>query len=68
MNLADLDALYAAIGEHQVSAQSVVQRLARELRGGEEEQLPDHRRAGMRPRGAAAGRAAAASTSRGSTT
>ncbi len=31
MNLADLDALYAAIGENQASAQSVVQRLARVL-------------------------------------
>jgi GTP pyrophosphokinase len=40
MNLADLDALYATIGEHQVSAQSIVQRLAKELRGGETEQLP----------------------------
>ncbi len=40
MNLADNDALYAAIGEHQTSAQSVVQRLARELRPGEPEQLP----------------------------
>jgi len=40
MNLADLDALYAAIGESQVSAQSIVQRLVRELRGGELEQLP----------------------------
>ncbi len=40
MNLGDLDALYAAIGEHHVSAQSIVQRLARELRGGEPEQLP----------------------------
>ncbi len=40
MHLADLDALYAAIGESQVSAQSIVQRLARALRGGEEEQLP----------------------------
>ena len=29
MHLADLDALYAAIGENQVSAQSIVQRLAR---------------------------------------
>ena len=29
MNLADLDALYAAIGENQASAQSVVQRLGR---------------------------------------
>src|SRR3984957_10049785 len=40
MHLADLDALYAAIGESQVSAQSIVQRLARALRGGEDEQLP----------------------------
>src|ERR1700722_9914529 len=40
MNLVDLDALYAAIGENQVSAQSIVQRLARALRGGEDEQLP----------------------------
>jgi GTP diphosphokinase / guanosine-3',5'-bis(diphosphate) 3'-diphosphatase len=40
MNLVDLDALYAAIGESQVSAQSIVQRLARVLRGGEDEQLP----------------------------
>src|SRR5580700_82175 len=40
MHLADLDALYAAIGENQVSAQSIVQRLARALRGGEDEQLP----------------------------
>ena len=40
MNLADTDALLAAIGEHQASAQSVVQRLARELRPGEPEQLP----------------------------
>src|SRR6202012_4147636 len=35
MNLMDLDALYAAIGEVQVSAQAIVQRLARELHGGE---------------------------------
>ncbi|HWE56521.1 MAG TPA: bifunctional (p)ppGpp synthetase/guanosine-3',5'-bis(diphosphate) 3'-pyrophosphohydrolase [Acidimicrobiales bacterium] len=41
LNYADLDALHAAIGENHVSAQSVAQRLARELRGGEhEEQLP----------------------------
>ena len=40
MNLTDTDALFAAIGEHQTSAQSVVQRLARELRPGEPEQLP----------------------------
>jgi len=41
MNYADLDALHAAIGDGHVSARSVAQRLARELRGGEyEEQLP----------------------------
>ena len=42
MNLADLDALYASIGESQVSAQSIVQRLTKALRGGgdADEQLP----------------------------
>ncbi|MFP5375427.1 MAG: RelA/SpoT family protein, partial [Acidimicrobiia bacterium] len=41
MNYLDLDALHAAIGEGHVSARSVAQRLARELRGGDhEEQLP----------------------------
>jgi guanosine-3',5'-bis(diphosphate) 3'-pyrophosphohydrolase len=41
LNYADLEALHAAIGESHVSARSVVQRLARELRGGEHEvQLP----------------------------
>jgi guanosine-3',5'-bis(diphosphate) 3'-pyrophosphohydrolase len=40
MNVADTDTLFASIGEHQVSAQSVVQRLVRELRPGEPEQLP----------------------------
>jgi GTP pyrophosphokinase len=39
MHYADLDTLYAAIGESHVSAKAVVQRLSRELRGGEE-QLP----------------------------
>ncbi len=39
MHYADLDALYAAIGEGHVSARAVVQRIQRELRGGEE-QLP----------------------------
>jgi GTP pyrophosphokinase len=48
MNLVDVDALYAAIGEHQVSSQSVVQRLSRELRGGEEEQLPTTAAVGLR--------------------
>ncbi len=42
MNLADLDALYASIGENQVSAQSIVQRLNKVLRSDSEsdEQLP----------------------------
>ena len=39
LHYADLEVLYAAIGEHHVSAKAVVQRLQRELRGGEE-QLP----------------------------
>jgi GTP pyrophosphokinase len=39
LNYADLDALHAAIGEDHVSAKAVVQRMQRELRGGEE-QLP----------------------------
>jgi guanosine-3',5'-bis(diphosphate) 3'-pyrophosphohydrolase len=37
LNYADLDALHAAVGESHVSAQSVAQRVARELRGGEHE-------------------------------
>src|SRR4051812_12138830 len=41
MNYADLDALHAAIGEGHVSAKSVAQRIARELRGGDhEDKLP----------------------------
>ncbi len=40
MNLADTEALFALIGEGQVSAQSVAQRLSKELRGGADEQLP----------------------------
>src|SRR5690349_20786163 len=39
LNYTDLDSLYAAIGEAHVSAKAVVQRVQRELRGGEE-QLP----------------------------
>ncbi len=50
MNYADLDALHAAIGDGHVSAHSVVQRLARELRGGtHEEQLPTTVSPGVRP-------------------
>ncbi|HVX22434.1 MAG TPA: bifunctional (p)ppGpp synthetase/guanosine-3',5'-bis(diphosphate) 3'-pyrophosphohydrolase [Acidimicrobiales bacterium] len=48
MNLADADALYASIGENQVSAHSIVQRLLRELRGGEPEQLPTTATRGVR--------------------
>ena len=41
LGLDDLDQLYVAIGEGHVSPQQVLQRLQRELRGGEhEEQLP----------------------------
>ena len=41
LGLDDLDQLYAAMGEGHVSAQQVIQRLQRELSGGEhEEQLP----------------------------
>ncbi len=42
MNLADIEALYASIGESQVSAQSIVQRMTKLLRGGGngDDQLP----------------------------
>jgi GTP pyrophosphokinase len=40
LNLEGVEALFAGVGEGQVSAQSVVQRVGREMRGGEEEQLP----------------------------
>ena len=41
LNYSDLDALHAAVGESHVSARSIAQRVARELRGGEhEDQLP----------------------------
>ncbi|MDP9075370.1 MAG: bifunctional (p)ppGpp synthetase/guanosine-3',5'-bis(diphosphate) 3'-pyrophosphohydrolase [Actinomycetota bacterium] len=50
MNYTDLDALYAALGEGHVSAKTIAQRLARELRGGEhDEQLPTTARAPRRP-------------------
>jgi len=58
IKLADVEALYVAIGEHRVSPQSVVQRLSRELRGGEAEQLPTT--VGRGVRGPRAGRVAAA--------
>ena len=68
MNYVDLDALHAAIGDGHVSARSVAQRLARDLRGGGgEEQLPTT--VGARPAHAAPGGARRwASTSRASTT
>jgi guanosine-3',5'-bis(diphosphate) 3'-pyrophosphohydrolase len=41
MSYTDTDALFAAVGESHVSARSIAQRVARELRGGDnEEQLP----------------------------
>jgi GTP pyrophosphokinase len=40
LNLEDLDALFIAIDSGQISAMAVVQRLDRELHGGEAEQLP----------------------------
>jgi len=52
MNYADADAFHAAIGEGHVSAKSVAQRVARELRGGDhEEQLPSTARRPHRSRG-----------------
>jgi GTP diphosphokinase / guanosine-3',5'-bis(diphosphate) 3'-diphosphatase len=51
MKYADLESLHAAIGDGHVSARSVAQRLARELRGGEfEEQLPTTVSPGLRTR------------------
>ncbi|HWG74597.1 MAG TPA: bifunctional (p)ppGpp synthetase/guanosine-3',5'-bis(diphosphate) 3'-pyrophosphohydrolase [Acidimicrobiales bacterium] len=50
MNYTDLEALHAAIGENHVSARSIAQRMARELRGGEHEiQLPSTARQPRRP-------------------
>jgi GTP pyrophosphokinase len=40
LNLEDLDALFIAIDSGQISSMAVVQRLDRELHGGEAEQLP----------------------------
>jgi GTP pyrophosphokinase len=51
MNYADLEALHAAIGDGHVSAKSIAQRLARELRGGDHEvQLPTTARQPVRRR------------------
>jgi guanosine-3',5'-bis(diphosphate) 3'-pyrophosphohydrolase len=53
MNYTDIDAFHAAIGEGHVSAQSIAQRLAKELRGGDSEvQVPTTAR---RPRRAGLG-------------
>jgi GTP diphosphokinase / guanosine-3',5'-bis(diphosphate) 3'-diphosphatase len=50
LNYADLDALHAAIGESHVSAQTVAQRVARELRGdGGEETVPSTASRPLRP-------------------
>jgi GTP diphosphokinase / guanosine-3',5'-bis(diphosphate) 3'-diphosphatase len=49
LNLEDLDALFMAIDSGQISATAVVQRLDRELRGGESEQLPTTVTKGPRP-------------------
>jgi len=50
LNYSDLDALHAAIGEGHVSAKSIADRLARELRGGGAEvQLPTTAREHRRP-------------------
>jgi len=40
LNLDDIDALFMAIDSNQISALAVVQRLSRELHGGDAEQLP----------------------------
>ncbi|MGH9101865.1 MAG: RelA/SpoT family protein [Acidimicrobiales bacterium] len=50
LSFPDLEAMHAAIGEGHLSARSVVQRLARELRdGGADEQLPATARKPRRP-------------------
>ena len=55
MNYVDVEAFHAAIGDGHVSAKSVAQRVARELRGGDhEEQLPSTARQPRRPRGSQA--------------
>jgi len=53
LNYADLDALYAAVGEHHVSAKSVVARVTRQLSGADpdrEEQLSTGLTTPRRPR------------------
>ncbi len=61
LNYADLDALYAAIGENHVSAKSVAARIASKLRGGDpevEEQLPTTVRSPRKPSRSASGKGA----------
>ncbi len=48
MHYSEVDALYAAIGEHHVTAQTVVQRLQRAMQDGEE-QVPTTARKPQRP-------------------
>ncbi len=68
MNYTDLDALHAAIGDGHVSARSVAQRLARDLRGGGRRGAAAHH-GGARARAPAPGGGRrSASTSRASTT
>jgi GTP pyrophosphokinase len=50
MNLADDEALFVAIGEGQMSASSVIQRLLREMRGGEEQIASTVTRSSRTPR------------------
>jgi GTP pyrophosphokinase len=55
MNYADVEALYAAIGDNRISARAVTQRILRDLRGGiYEEQLPVTAR--QQPQAARSGR------------
>ncbi len=50
MNLADDEALFVAIGEGQISASSVIQRLLREMRGGDEQIATTVTRSSRTPR------------------
>jgi GTP diphosphokinase / guanosine-3',5'-bis(diphosphate) 3'-diphosphatase len=50
LNLADDESLFVAIGEGQISASSVVQRLLREMRGGEEQIATTVTRSSRTPR------------------
>ena len=50
LNLADDEALFVAIGEGQISASSVIQRLLREMRGGDEQIATTVTRSSRTPR------------------